>query len=109
MKSKEEKAQRIIVNLVIEIVELSIIDLLINKLEAEYKKQHALENSVEEWMVSNRKLQNNLNKIQQNHYNLKKKHSKCEEQQNKMKDYVVKLENKISSLSEKWSKLSALK
>lgn len=76
-------------------------DLRTNKLKAEYRKQHSLENTIEEYMVSNRKLQSILKQTQQKHYDLKKRHSKCEEKQKEMKNEIQILEQKVASLNEK--------
>lgn len=71
------------------------------KLKAEYRKQHSLENTIEEYIVSNRKLQSILKQTQQQHYDLKKKHSKCEEKHKEIKEHVQNLEQKIVLLSDK--------
>ena len=79
------------------------------RLEDEFKKQHYLENSIEEYMVSNRKLQATLNLINEKYYNLKLKHAKCDVQRIDMKEHIEKLEQDLTLLSEKCSKLTTLK
>ena len=79
------------------------------KLEDENIKKHSLENKIEEYMVSNRMLQTNINLMNDKYYNLKLKHSKCEQQRLDTKEHIEKLEQDLTLLSEKWAKLSTLK
>lgn len=76
------------------------------RLEEEYKKQHALENTIEEYMVSNRKLSGLLRQTQAKVAEIQKKHSGCDKKILKYKEEIKKLSNDKSDLWEKWIKLS---
>ena len=80
-----------------------------HKSENESKSKHSLENTIDEYMVSNRKLQATLNMTNEKYYNLKMQHAKCEGKRIETKEHIDKLEQDLTLLSEKWSKLTNLK
>jgi len=77
------------------------------RLEIEFRKQHSLENTIEEYMVVNRKLHNILKQEKQKFFDLQKKHSGCSKKNSKLKEIVHKLESDKKQICEKWVKLSS--
>lgn len=77
------------------------------KLEDSYRQQHSLENTMEEYEVNLKRVEENLKQNNRKFHELQKKYSLCEQQKKEMLDKMRKLEQDKNKLSEKWTKLSA--
>jgi predicted RNase H-like nuclease (RuvC/YqgF family) len=61
------------------------------KLENQYKTHHSLENTIEEFTVENRKLQNLLKQQHKKYTELQSKHNQCDKKRKELKEYTKKL------------------